>query len=146
MSKQYKRFEAHGLFMHRLAIASACLGKKKSENKSIPYNSARGGKKKCRDVRRLASMAAECVDLVNLDMAALQQRTVRCGSARQYWCQMLQRQKSCHIKHVPMEMSFCISLHRLARKQNDDFELFVSELLLINLTRVTRSVGLMGVG
>lgn len=71
MSKQYKRFEAHGLFMHRLAIASACLGKKKSENKSIPYNSARGGKKKCRDVRRLASMAAECVDLVNLDMAAL---------------------------------------------------------------------------
>lgn len=31
---------------------------------------------------RLALMAAECVELVNLDMAAVQWRTVRRGSAR----------------------------------------------------------------
>lgn len=43
---------------------------------------------------RLALMAAECVELVNLDMAAVQWRTVCCGSARGYWCQMLQREKN----------------------------------------------------
>lgn len=33
-------------------------------------------------MRRLASMAAECVELVNLDMAAVQWRTVRRRVAR----------------------------------------------------------------
>lgn len=45
-------------------------------------------------MKRLASMAAECVELVNLEMAAVQWRTVCRGSARRYWCQMLRREKN----------------------------------------------------
>lgn len=37
------------------------------------------------------------------DMAAFQQRTVLASTARRYWCQMLLREESCHIKCVPME-------------------------------------------
>lgn len=45
-------------------------------------------------MKSLASMAAECVELVNLDMAAVQWRTVRSRCvARWYWCQMLQRER-----------------------------------------------------
>lgn len=78
-------------------------------------------------MRRLASMAAECVELVNLDMAAVQWRTVRRCAARRYWCQMLQREKKKILPHKTCSNGKTPRLppsHSL--KQSDDFfKLFV---------------------
>lgn len=77
-------------------------------------------------MKRLASMEAECVELVNLDMAAVQRRTVRRSSARQYWCQMLRGEKKNPATYNMFQWkgSFCLSLPD-SLTQRDDFELFV---------------------